>query len=370
MSTSKVVALPNVNIGGANVKAALATTQTAAILLQVYTQTVMLTPDIKLNATLDKLSNSTVVADLPAHQATARMHASTYLTTVNPLIVSKSADVIGFYNLWKAELADLVALAQSIDAAGNVDKFKAGIANLIHQTKAKQADADPVLSALNAMLPDVQGDRRAIEGDAQNVAIALGGVHGEIEQLQQRIDADHKTITTDIGLIAGGAVAVIVGAIMIVVGVVAEAVTFGVSTVLVVGGLAVVGGGIAAMAVAGKNLSDTTANLSAATMNLQIDQLCYASTTQASKIVAAIGDAISGGISAIIDLQKGWAALEADLGQVIDQLDTATPDLGSWLVDVLQAADADWKVAYDLAISLQSYGTLPVKKLTIVAKAA
>lgn len=364
-----VATTPKLDIGGANVKSALQTSQTSAMLLQVYTQTVLQTPDIKLNANIDELSNSTVVSDLPKHQALARANATTYLNNINPLMVSKSADVIGFCNLWNAEYATLVELAKAIDAPGNSDKFKAGIANLIKQTQAKKADGDPVISALNAILPAVQTDRRNIGADAQYVAIALGGVNGEIKQLQDRIDADHQAIQKDIGIIAGGAVGVIVGAIMIVVGVVAEAVTGGAATLLVVGGIAFVAGGTTAMGLAGKNLHDTQADLATSTKTLAIDQLCFASTKQAGNTIAALDDALSDGITAIINLQKGWAALEADLQQVVDQLGSATPDLGDWLVNVLDAADKDWKDAYDLAKGLQSYGTLPVKSVNF-AKAA
>ena len=66
--------------------------------------------------------------------------------------------------------------------------------------------------------------------------------------------------------------------------------------------------------------------------------------------------------TAVTGLQKGSQSLQSDFNEVVSQLETSSPDLGSWLVNTLEAANTDWQDALTLAKSLQQYGTLPTKK--------
>ncbi len=353
---------PNANIGGSQVKGAMSATQTASILLQNYTQTVLGTPDINLPAAVGVDSKSNVVTDLPKHQALARTNANYYLDHVNVTLVQGIADVVGFSNLWNAEYARLLELAKAIDTGNNKTIFKQGIANLINQTKSKAKNTNTALSALNDFLPKIETDNRNFTTDSQNVAVALGGEHGAIEQLEKQIKADNDAINKDIAIIAGGATADVVGGLMIAVGVLAEIETAGASTALVVGGIAVVAAGTTAMVIAGKSLSKTKDDLANASRQLAIDKLCYTSTKMSSHTIANLQNAVSQGVRAVIGLQKGWQSLQSDFNEVVSQLDSSDPNLGSWLVSTLEAANTDWKDTLTLAKSLQQYGTLPAKK--------
>ncbi|MEW7280259.1 HBL/NHE enterotoxin family protein [Aquimarina sp. 2201CG1-2-11] len=353
---------PKVNIGGSQVKGAMSNTQAASILLQNYTQTVLGTPDIILPASVGTDSKSNVVADLPIHQALARKNANYYLDTVNVTLVQGIADIVGFSNLWNAEYDRLLALAKDINTGDNKETFKSGIANLISQTKQKETNTVTALSSLNDFLPKIETDSRNFTTDAQHVTVALGGEHGAIEQLNKQIAADNKAINKDMAIIAGGATADVVGGLMIAVGVLAEIETAGASTALVVGGLAVVAGGTTAMIIAGKSLSKTKSDLAAASRQLAIDKLCYTSTKMSSHTIENLQNAVGQGVTAVTGLQKGWQSLQSDFNEVVSQLETSNPDLGSWLVNTLEAANADWQDALTLAKSLQQYGTLPTKK--------
>ena len=336
-------------------------TQAASIMLQTYTQTVLATPDIQLPAEVDKESDSTVVEDLPKHQALARTNANFYITDVNKTLVDTVAEVIGFANLWNAEYARLQDLASKIDEGNNKETFKQGVANLISKSQDAENNTQPALDALNNFLPKIETDQRNLTTDEQHVSVALDGQSGQIAQLKKQIDADNDAINKDLAIIAGGATADVVGGLMIAVGLLAEIETAGASTALVVGGLALVAGGTTAMGIAGKNLSDTKSDLSAATKQLKIDELVNLSTKQCSNTVVNLVSAISQGVNAVTSLQKGWSALQSDFNQVISQLDMANPDLGSWLSDILTAANTDWQDTLTLAKSLQQYGTLPAK---------
>ncbi len=358
------MSLPKVDVGGQHVKAAMSAAQSASVQLQAYTQTVLGTPDIQLPKTIDKLSSSTVVEDLPKHQAAARTNATFYLDHVNPTLVQRSSDIIGFGNLWNAEYTRLLSLANDIHSGSNKRTFQQGIANLIGQVKAKQSDTTQAITSLNDFLPKIASDSRALTADDQHVTLALGGEKGAIAQLKKRIDADNAAISKDTAIIAGGATADLVGGLMIAVGILAEIETAGASTALVVGGLLVVGAGTTAMGIAGKNLSDTKADLATANKSLAVDKLCLTSTKQASKTLGNIEGAINQGISAVTSLQKGWATLQSDFTQVTSQLSSADPSLGSWLVSTLKAANTDWTDTLKLARNLQQFGTLAVKKST------
>lgn len=351
------------NIGSSSVNQGMSNSMAASVMLQTYTNTVLQTPDIKLPSQVDTDSNSTVVEDLPAHQALARTNATNYLNNINPLIVNTVADVIGFGNLWNAEYSLLYSLAENIGEGDNATTFTQGMNNLINKTELAEKNTQPVIDALNAFLPLIQTDERNFTQDATNVNNALGGEEGEIAQLQKEIQSYNDAMNKDLAIIAAGATADVVGGLMIAVGVLGEIETGGVSTALIVGGIAVIAGGTTAMGVAGADYTKTSNAYKQANAELQQDQQVMASTQQAQQTISSLVDAVGQGITAVESLQKGWNSLQADFNQVIQALEQADdPSLGSWLTSLLSAANADWVDTLNLAKSIQQYGTLPVQK--------
>lgn len=341
------------------IKDSLNSSQGAAILLQVYTQTVLRTPDIILPERINELSGSSVVEDLPMDQKEARENAEFYLTDVNPTLVSQCADIIGFANLWNAEYKHLMRLAEDIEFEGNKEEFKQGIENLINQAKVKKEDAAVALEALKTFLPKIEMDERNFTRDASNVQIALGGAEGEISILEKEIVAYNDAISTDLMIIGLGSGGIVIGGLMVAVGILGEFASAGTSTALVVGGLVVAGGSGTAVGFAADNLSKTKKKLSEATRELAIDKQIYACTKQASINIEALKASVGMGIDAVNSLMNGWESLEGDFQQVIDQLSMSTPELGAWLVDSLEAANQDWQDTLALAKELQKFGTLP-----------
>ncbi len=357
------------NIGGAQVKVAMSATLNASVLLQLYTQTILGTPDIKLPAQVDKDSNSKVVENLPKHQATARANANDFLKNVNPLLFAESADIVGFANLWNSEFGSLLALAKNIDQGTNRTQFQQGIENLIAQVSIKQAGTSPVLTGLNGFLHKVLADDKNFATDAKDVATAMGGESGEIAKLEAELASHDAAVAAAVGIIAAGATTDIVGGIMVAVGVFATIETEGASLALVIGGLALLSAGTAAMIGAGVELGVLGTQIAAESAKLKEDQLIYAGVQQASYTVGSLKTATSQGVTAATSLQKAWQSLKSDLEQVILQLELAQPDLGSWLENVLTSANADWAGALALAKSLQQYGSLPVTKKRVSAAA-
>ena len=357
-----MITTTDVNIGSSDVQASMSGSMTASVMLQTYTNTVLQTPDIKLPAVVDVDSKSTVVEDLPTHQALARTNATYYLNTVNPLIVNTVADVIGFGNLWNAEYKLLYNLAENIGTGNNSATFQAGMNNLINKTQQSETNTQPVIDALNNFLPLIQTDERNLTQDATNVSNALGGEQGEIAQLKAQIAAYNSAMSKDMAIIGAGATADVVGGLMIVVGVLGEIETGGVSTALIVGGIAVIAGGTVAMGVAGADYTKVKNEYAAANLALTQDEQVLTSTQQAATNISTLAAAVSDGITAVESLQKSWNSLQADFNQVVEALESAdNPDLGSWLTSLLSAANSDWGDTLTLAQNIQQYGTLPVQ---------
>jgi len=277
-------------------------------------------------------------------------------------LVQGIADIVGFSNLWNVEYNRLLALAKDINTGTNKAIFKSGIANLITQTKQKKTNTVSALKALNDFLPKIEADKRNLGKDAGHVFIALGGADGAIAQLKKKIAADNKAINKDIDFIGAGATVAVVGILMISVGLLAEFETAGASTALVVAGVIAVAGGSAVMAAAGDNLSKTKADLASVSSQLTIDELCYASTKMSSHTIDTLQRTVNNGVAAVIGLQTGWQTLGSDFTEVVSQLETSSPNLGSWLVNTLKAANTDWQDTLTLAKSLQQYGSLPAKQ--------
>lgn len=356
------------NISSSNVQAGMSSSISNSVLLQTYTNTVIITPIINLPAVVDTDSKSKVVENLPIHQKLAQKNATYYLTNINPQIVGTIADVIGFGNLWSAEYDMLYSLAQNINEGNNLQTFTSGINNLINKTNSAEANIQPVLDALNAFLPLITTDEQNFSQDSTDVGNAMEGEGGEIDLLKKQIAAYNDAMSKDLTIIGVGATADVIGGLMIAVGVLAEIETAGVSTALVVAGIAVVAGGSTAMGVAGADYAKVSKEYQAAVTELNQDEQVVTLTTQAHQTVLSLKNAVADGITAVEGLQKSWTSLQKDFGQVVEALQATvpvTPDIISWLTILLSSANKDWTDTLSLARNIQQYSTLPVQQTNV-----
>jgi len=356
------------NISSSNVQAGMSSSISNSVLLQTYTNTVIITPIINLPAVVDTDSKSKVVENLPIHQKLAQKNATYYLTNINPQIVGTIADVIGFGNLWSAEYDMLYSLAQNINEGNNLQTFTSGINNLINKTNSADANIQPVIDALNAFLPLITTDEQNFSQDSTDVGNAMEGEGGEIDLLKKQIAAYNDAMSKDLTIIGVGATADVIGGLMIAVGVLAEIETAGVSTALVVAGIAVVAGGSTAMGVAGADYAKVSKEYQAAVTELNQDEQVVTLTTQAHQTVLSLKNAVAEGITAVLNLQKSWTSLQKDFGQVLEALQATvpvTPDIISWLTILLSSANKDWTDTLSIARNIQQYSTLPVQQTNI-----
>lgn len=366
-STTSSTTTPPASIGGSAIGNGLNSSQSAAAIMQMYTNTVLQTPIMTLPSNVDQLSSSNVSTQLPADQKTAQTHATYYLATLNPQMVALLATTIGYANQWNAQYNMLLQLANTITEGNNLQTFVQGIELLIAKCTAGETQANATATNLTTFATDdLDADVQAFTVDYGNVNTAYNNDSQEIQQLNNLIAADNKAMNTATWATAAAGVLAIAGGVAIVVGVFGELESAGTSTALVVGGFALAGGAATVGALEMTNWISANQNLIAATNQLNQDQAVLAATQQALINVQNLGDACSQASSAALGLAGSWNSLADDLQQTIDALQDAegADDAPAWLPALLESANADWQTVLTLAKSLQANGTLPVTTQT------
>ena len=358
---------PPASIGGSAIGTGLNTSQSAASIMQMYTNTVLQTPIMTLPSNVDSLSNSNVSTQLPTDQKTAQTHATYYLDTLNPQMVALLATTIGYANQWTAQYNMLLNLANNITEGDNLNTFVQGIQLLISKCTAGENQANKTATALtNFATNDLDPDVQAFTVDYGDVNTAYNDDSQQVQQLQSVIDADNKAMNTATWAMGASGVLAIAGGVAIAVGVFGELESAGTSTALVVGGFALLGGAATVGAVEMGSWVSAQKNLVAATNQLNQEQSVLAATQQALVNIQNLGDACSEASSAALGLAGSWNSLADDLQQTIDALQAAegADEAPAWLPPLLEAANADWQTTLTLAQSLQANGTLPVTTQT------
>lgn len=365
--TTVQLSAPSKTSSTQNIKHASASVIGANVVIQTYINTIMGTPNIDLSSIQFSAANKHVIADLPAHQETAREHAKSYFqgdNSINGQIVNTLADIIGFANMFESRYQRLLKLAGSDGnpQGDNLKTFNEGLQGLINTITDKENNCVKISQDLANFKTLIQGDERNFKADEGIIKATLDGENGAISALQKTIGSINTAINKDNDMIAGGAAMEVTGALMIVVGVAGEIESGGVTTALIVGGIAVIGGGIAMQVIAGKDLHLKMNQLKNDQTQLTQDQQSASCLIMASKTVTNIINSIDNAVTAIQSLQDGWTSLKGDLQQIIDALNDGKGDEGTtWLIDDLNAAKSDWDDALALAQKLQSNGTLRVK---------
>lgn len=73
-------------------------------------------------------------------------------------------------------------------------------------------------------------------------------------------------------------------------------------------------------------------------------------------------DGLENAIMAATSLKAAWQTLDADLEELITAINDVDPNIPSnWILDELNRAKLDWRVALDQAKKLQSDGKVPTK---------
>lgn len=332
----------------------------ASTVIQTYVSFILQQPDLKLDA----------LQTLPAHQKTARGHANNWNSTILPLISKTDADIIDYANKFDSFYNDLVRYAKDIRNPESKKKLIEGL-NLLGLTiKQKDANVQAVVNDLGTFHKNLETDSQNFQADVNQAAVKIEGDSGEIKALSHELDAIHDAMNKDIGLMAGGAVMVVAGIGMIVFGAISEIPSGGASTALIGGGVLVVSGGVMMETLGGSDYSSQIDKQRKVEEQLAGDKIELAGLKTTKNQVKGFVDGLADAITAATSLKAAWQTLDSDLTGLITAIQDVDPNSPqTWLLDELNSAKLDWKVALDQAKKLQPDGKVPTKLFKNVQEA-
>lgn len=351
MATQNPVMHPN-----AKIKGGMKSSAAAASIISTYCNSILTQPDI----------NTDILPDLPAHQKSARTHATNWQNNLQPLVIKTNADIIDFANDFECYYDPLVKLAKEIandhENAQAIADFKQGLVLLKNTVQNKETEAKTVITHLESFSNDLAEDARNFSADFNKAESELAGKDGEIAALKKQVDAIHDAMQKDLAMIAGGSVGVVIGGLMVAVGVLAELETAGASTGLVIAGLAVAGAGTGVTIAGGIDYGKETNKLAETLKELKTIQQQYAATKNINHVVQSFSTQAKAAHTAVSSLVSGWQVLQKDFNEFDAALDRVDPNTGFFLQAQLNSAYKDWTDVAQQAQHLQKFFSPKVVK--------
>ena len=343
---------PKGSLSNAAIKEQQVELASASTVIQTYAQMILEQPNLELQA----------LPELPAHQKAARDHVNMWNGTILPLMAKTDADIIDYANKFESFYEDLVKYAKNIEDPKSKKSLVEGLKLLWSTVKQKDTNAQTVVKMLTTFHENLNNDYQHFSKDVQDAEVKIEGDKGEIKALSDELDAIHDAMQKDIDLMAGGAVTMVVGSVMIVVGFVADIATAGLATGLIGGGVVVTIGGVAMEIVGSLDYSKKIDKQREVSEKLAEDKQELLGLKTAKTQVSGFVKGLKSAITAAASLSAAWQTLDADLHEVITAVNDVDPNItGPWLLDELDRAKRDWKVALDQAKRLQPDGKVPTQ---------
>jgi non-hemolytic enterotoxin B/C len=288
------------------------------VILQNYCNSVLTQPNVNLSGFTNLQQYQT---QINGGLSSAQSHASLYLKTVQPQIITNIANIQNYFQLHQA-------VATALPPGATTQDWLSTLSALQEQAQEYQNQAQSVISNLSTFHDNVAADAAAFASYVSELNTAVNGDNGMLASISSQLG----TIQSDInGAIAGtvlSGLAIMGGIFMTAVGGVAEFVTAGTSTPLVVAGIAVVAAGVGgevASALALKNLNDQKASL------LQQRSTLTAEVNLATGLSSGIGNlqgAASSSVTAASQMENAWGSLNSDLGNLASDLQKGITNTG------------------------------------------
>jgi hypothetical protein len=282
----------------------------ANTVIEQYVQSVIEQKDIKLAA----------LENLPAHQRLARSHAQYYRSEIKPDVQQCVTDTIQFS---KAFLGKCDTLKTLINKLKNGDqKAKTEFTTVI--TSLKDNLVSTVLSHSKEVAAKfgkfdsmVDQDMRNFTQDSEEAQTKIIGTNGELQAMQNHLEAINKAIARDQGLIAGGIFTI---------------------------WLAVAGG----------------VDLHKQEEAKHDENMKIAIKKQELRALNAVKSQIDGFLNAMkpatitaSSLEEAWLSLTSDFQEVVEELeDVSSTSAADYLEPLLEAAKKDWMYALGRAEQL------------------
>ena len=352
LSTATMSKLPSKAFSNPQLQDDLGKVTTASAVVQIYTQMVLKQADIKLDA----------LPDLPKHQQLARKNAKSWNKTILPGMAKTTADIIDYANMFQSFYEVLVKFAKDISKPDSKKKLVEGLKQLHDQVQVKSDATQTVIRQLTDFHAALTVDNQNFQGDYNVALVKIVGQDGEIKALSDRLDAVHAAMHKDIGLMAGGAVAIVGGIVLMVVGIALEIPTAGVSTALVGGGFFLLAGGALIETLGASDYTAQIKTQRTVTEELETDKKGMTSLKNVKGILDNFLKSIGDAITAAEVLVAAWNALGADVAIVIEAIDRVNPSITSdYIVAQLDTANKDWQVALKKAEQLQPNSQVDLK---------
>ena len=273
-----------------------------------------------------------------------------------------TADIIDYANTFQSLYDTLVESAKNISDKTARNTLVDGLKVLEKNIQEKQESVDGVQKDMLSFNNDLTADYRIFQSDANTAEAKLTGDNEGIAALQKELDAIHSAMNKDIGLMAGGAVAVVGGVALMVVGIAAEIPTAGVSTALVGGGMVLLAGGVLLETLGASDYTTQVGLLKGVAEMKSKEETELTGLTHAKTQLMGFTTALSAAIQSVSTLRAGWLSLGSTLGEVIQKIENVDPTIsGAIIVAQLNTANKDWAAALELAKTLQPNGQVPAK---------
>jgi uncharacterized protein YukE len=278
--------------------------------LQSYCNSVLEQPKVDLGGFANLTKYQT---DINSGLLAAQTHATTYLNTVQPAIITNVANISNYFDLHGA-------VSASLPPGATKPEWLDALSAVMDAANGYKADANSIVTLLSTLNSGLTGDVASFSQTVTQLNNAVNGDNGVLDSLNSQIDDIQSKINGAItGTVLSG-LAIVGGSIMILVGALAEAVTGGLATALVVGGAAVLIAGIggeAASGVALGGLLDQKADLITRGTTLRAEvQLALGLKTG----FANLKDQVATAVQAATAMQNAWSFLESDLGNLASDL--------------------------------------------------
>lgn len=340
-------------IDSALVQETISDLHTNASLIQTYIASCLTQKDIEL----DKIKS------IKKTQQETREHARYWLDKLVPKINRIYTDVTGFCNLSDAYWEDLIAKANEIKNKN--DEHANHFKTIIQELKN---DLDDKIQKTTNLTSDLSGFRTFLEEDNKNFQTIIAdaqriyaGSDGEIKVTRDEIAGIKTAIEKDIGIIAGGSVAVVGGIIMIGVGAVGSIVTGGVATKLIIAGIGTTITGVAMIAVASKDLVEKQKSYGVALQKLAQLEAEMAGLQNVDDHFTGLKDNNDKSNKAVESMRQAWIVLNNNFQELENSVEKIDADKRTLLVGRMKTAQKNFDSLKLQATNMQKNSILKVE---------
>lgn len=259
--------------------------------------------------------------NLPVYQNTARKHAQYWQDSVDPRIQQCFTDTVNFSSAFLGKYDHLNSLIEQMKKGNQQakDEFITATGTLTVQLGAVVGYAKDITTAVGQFGQMLNQDTRNFKSDSEEAQAKIIADNGELEALQDQLDAINKAIDRDIGLIAGGILTIWVS----------------------------VAAGIDL-----KKKKDAKHNVE---LKMAMERQELMALNAAKSHIDGLVKSPVPVSSALTSLEGAWASLKSDFEEVTKELKgLSTPSAAAFLGPLLETAKKDWEVALDRAKQLQA----------------